>query len=44
LSAQVVVVNHEPWFTPRVSAPLVTELRREFPHGEEVGRFEIRWR
>jgi hypothetical protein len=44
LTAQVVVVNHEPWFSPRVSGPLVDDLRREYPNGQKVGQFEIRWR
>jgi hypothetical protein len=44
LTADAIVVNHLPWFSPQVPERLVADLRREFPHGERVGRFEIRWR
>jgi hypothetical protein len=44
LRADVIVVNHEPWFSPKVSDGLMADLRREFPMGERTGRFEIRWR
>lgn len=43
-TADVIVVNHEPHFTPRPSEAAMTALRREFAHGEDIGRFEIRWR
>lgn len=44
LKGDTIVVNHAPHFTARPSEPLLATLRREFPHHEDVGRFEIRWR
>ena len=40
----VIVLNHEPHFSPAPSSRLITRLRREFPNGQGVGRFEVRWR
>jgi hypothetical protein len=40
----VIVLNHWPSFSPAPSAELLAGLRREFSHGEEIGRFELRWR
>src|SRR5262249_49792949 len=44
LKGDVIIVNHAPHFTPKPSEALLGALRREFTHGEDVGRFEIRWR
>ena len=44
LKGDVVIINHEPQFSPVPSAALVAALQREFVHGERIGRFEIRWR
>jgi hypothetical protein len=44
LKADVIIVNHQPGFSPPPSAPLMATLRREFPQGEEIERFEVRWR
>jgi len=44
LKSNVVVVNHTPAFSAAVSASVVTALRREFPQGQQIGQFEIRWR
>ena len=41
---EVIVLNHRPSFSPAPSDELLARLRREFAHGEEIGRFEIRWR
>jgi len=40
----VIVLNHAPHFSPAPSRTLTARLRREFPHGEDIGRFEVRWR
>ncbi len=42
--ADVVVVNLRPEFSPAPKAALLVHVRREFPHGEVIGKFEIRWR
>lgn len=44
LKGDIIIINHEPQFSPHPTAALVAALRREFRNGEEVGRFEIRWR
>jgi hypothetical protein len=44
LKGDVIVLNHEPSFSVAPSNTLSDGLRREFPHGEDIGRFEIRWR
>jgi hypothetical protein len=44
LKGAVIVLNHEPSFSPAPSAKLSERLRREFPYGEDIGRFEMRWR
>jgi hypothetical protein len=40
----VVVLNHRPGFSPAPSERLSGSIRNLFPHGESVGRFEVRWR
>jgi hypothetical protein len=42
--AQVIVINRLPDFSPRVADGLLAELRDVFPHGQQVERFEVRWR
>jgi hypothetical protein len=42
--ARVVVLNHRPGFSPAPNERLVAEIRGLFPHGESVGKFEVRWR
>jgi hypothetical protein len=44
LRGDVVVLNHRPSFSPAPSGPLAERLRREFRYGQDIGRFEIRWR
>jgi dolichyl-phosphate-mannose-protein mannosyltransferase len=44
LKGAVIILNHEPSFSVAPSAELSERLRREFPYGEDIGRFEIRWR
>src|SRR5206468_6610634 len=44
LKGDVIIINHEPEFSPVPSAKLVAALQREFVNGERIGRFEIRWR
>ena len=39
-----VVVNLDPRFSPRPTERLLASLRREFPFGQQIGRFEVRWR
>lgn len=43
-NASVIVLNHLPEFSGKVPESLVSRLRQEFPEGEKIGRFEIRWR
>jgi dolichyl-phosphate-mannose-protein mannosyltransferase len=43
-NGQVIVVNHRPEFSPRPTPELLAQLRRDFPSGELVDRFEVRWR
>jgi Dolichyl-phosphate-mannose-protein mannosyltransferase len=40
----VIVINHQPSFSPRPSPSLTSEIRRAFPAGESTGEFEVRWR
>ncbi len=40
----LVVLNHKPPFSHSPSAELIQEARRTFPHSENVGQFEVRWR
>ncbi len=40
----VIVLNHAPHFSPAPSERLTADLRREFPFGEVIGPFEVRWR
>jgi len=42
-NATIVVINHEPAFSPPLPAELVDELRQHLRNGEVVGRFEVRW-
>ena len=42
--ANVVVVNHQAAFSPEPSSDLMSEIRKVFPTGESVGKFEVRWR
>jgi hypothetical protein len=42
--AQVIVINRLPDFSPRVADGLLAELRDVFPYGQQVERFEVRWR
>jgi hypothetical protein len=42
--AEVIVLNHLPPFSPGFSTPRLVDVRRAFPNGEMVGRFEVRWR
>ena len=44
LKGDVIIINHDPQFSPPPTAALLAALRREFANGEETGRFEIRWR
>ncbi len=44
LQADVVVVNLKPQFSPTPSDALLAGLRREFPEGQSIGKFEVRWR
>jgi len=44
LKGNCIVVNLEPRFSPRPSQRLLAALRREFPLGQQIGRFEVRWR
>lgn len=39
-----VVINTRPSFSPPLSVELMETLRRRFPEGEVIGRFELRWR
>jgi hypothetical protein len=41
---EVIVLNHAPHFSSAPSARLMESLRREFPRGERIGSFEVRWR
>jgi hypothetical protein len=43
-NADVVVINHAPEFSPALSTDQVVKLRSEFEFGEQIGRFEVRWR
>jgi len=40
----VVIVNRLPAFSSALGTAALKELRREFPNGQTVDRFEIRWR
>lgn len=40
----VIVINLTPGFTPKPSGGLLEKLRLEFPNGEHIGKFEVRWR
>jgi len=40
----VVVLNLRPEFSPVPEDALKVSLRREFPEGQTIGKFEVRWR
>jgi hypothetical protein len=40
----VIVIKHEPDFSPRVAVTTLEAMRRSHPSGETVGAFEVRWR
>ena len=42
--ADVIVVNHVPIFSPALPNDLMEDLRHVFPHDENIGAFEVRWR
>jgi hypothetical protein len=42
--AAVFVLNHKPEFSPAPSPEVIAQVRRGFPEGEHVGRYEVRWR
>ena len=41
---KVVVVNRDPHFSRRYTRVLAAALDLPFPHSEEIGRFQVRWR
>jgi hypothetical protein len=43
-TANVIVINGQPAFSPAVSDSVLSDLRAAFPHAEQVGPFEVRWR
>jgi hypothetical protein len=40
----VIVLNHQPAFSPDRSSGVMSDIRKAFPSGESVGKFEVRWR
>jgi len=42
--ANMIVINGQPAFSPVVKGSVLSELRAAFPHAEQVGPFEVRWR
>jgi hypothetical protein len=40
----VIAINRQPDFSPAFSESVLSRLRLEFPGGETIGRFEVRWR
>jgi hypothetical protein len=40
----VVAIQTEPAFSNDMAPDLVTALRQRFPHSDEIGNFELRWR
>jgi hypothetical protein len=42
--ASVLVLNHQPAFSPDRSSRVMSDIREAFPTGESVGKFEVRWR
>jgi hypothetical protein len=40
----IIVLNRQPSFSPDLSEDLVELIRKVFPAGESVGKFEVRWR
>ena len=43
-AADVVVLYHRRRFSPALPEALTAKLRLEFPNGESVDSFEVRWR
>jgi hypothetical protein len=43
-TANMIVVNRQPEFSPVVKDIVLAELRAAFPHAEQAGPFEVRWR
>jgi hypothetical protein len=43
-SGQVIVINHKPAFSDAPSPDMLADLRKDFPAGRQIGRFEVRWR
>ena len=43
-TADMIVINRQPEFSPVVKENVLSELRAAFPQGEQVGPFEVRWR
>ncbi|MEO5897267.1 MAG: glycosyltransferase family 39 protein [Vicinamibacterales bacterium] len=43
-SADVIVLYHRRRFSPPLSSTIIDKLRQEFPQGEAVAPFEVRWR
>jgi hypothetical protein len=41
---RAVVLNTRPAFSRPLSSALVNAARARFPRGEQLGRFELRWR
>lgn len=41
---RVVVVNTEPPLSPTLPHEMITAIAREFPQGDMIGAFEVRWR
>jgi hypothetical protein len=44
MEAEVIAINHRPAFSAEPKTELITQLRSAFPAGEQIGRFEVRWR
>ena len=40
----VVVLNHDPLQSPPLTPGTLARIRMIYPHGQHVGRFEVRWR
>jgi hypothetical protein len=43
-TANIIVINGQPAFSPVVQDSVLSELRDAFPQAEQVGPFEVRWR
>jgi hypothetical protein len=44
LNINVIAINSEPQFSKQIEADLHSALAEIYPHSEEVGRFEVRWK